>query len=336
MSVLLQIKHYSLVIFVFIVFISFFNVSAHAQVATASLDPTQPVTMPAAAAWRGAMVLGGNYLEQTGSRSLNEQQIAQFEGTGFSGNAVFQISNFYIDGYASQITTDAKIQQYDPAGGKINLALTDSRLNVAIAGNDFVTIGLGVRSVDSTDYFDPTSDSVKTNQTRTVGSISIKTMDVFYLGLGFERVKENSDYAEDLNWNNVLGGIGVKLGDPGGTRFRVEYSFAYSDEVENEALGDLLESKHNKTTTSRLGVELMFSGLLFSLNGKQTNIDLSTNSAPPGVILPDEMLKSKTSGGVLWIPKEGLLLGFYFANETTTYSFKDERTEFQINLGYLF
>lgn len=336
MSVPLKPKFSFLHLLVTVAFITFFIIPAHAQVITASLDPTQPVTMPAAAAWREAMVLGGSYLEQTGTRTLNKQQIYQFEGSGFSANAVFQISNFFIDGYTSQIKTDAKIDQYYPAGGVINLAHSDNRLNIALTGNDFVTIGLGARVIDSTDYFDPTFDSATTSQMRTIGSISIKTMEFLYFGLGYERVRESNDFAVDLNWNNLLGGLGVKLGEAGATRFRAEYSFAFSPRTENDVQGDLLPAKHNETTTHRLGMELMFSGLLFAFNGKQTNIDLSSVSAPPGVVLPDKMSKSRTSGGVLWIPDEGLMLGFYFANEVTTFSFKDERSEFRINLGYLF
>ena len=336
MSVPLKPKFSFLHLIVIVAFITFFIIPAHAQVITASLDPTQPVIMPAAAAWREAMVLGGSYLEQTGTRTLNDQQIYQFEGSGFSANAVFQISNFFIDGYASQIKTDAQIEQYYAGGGIINLARSDNRLNIALTGNDFVTIGLGARMVDSTDYFDATFDSATNSQMRAIGSISIKAMDVFYFGVGYERVRESSDYAVDLNWNNLVGGIGVKLGQPGSTRLRAEYSFAFSPSAENEVQGDLRPSKHNETTTHRLGAELMFSGLLFALNGKQTNIDLSDVSAPPGTVFPDEMSKSRTSGGVLWIPDEGLMLGFYFANETTTYGFKDSRSEFRINLGYLF
>jgi len=315
--------------------IACFHLPANAQVVTASLDPTASVIMPAAAAWREASVIGASYLEQTGSRSLNDQQIYQFEGSGYSGNAVFQISNFYIDGFTSQITTDAKIEQYFPAGGKINLAKSDNRLNVALTGNDFVTLGLGVRSMDSTDYLDATTDTAKTQSVRTIGSISIKTMDIFYIGTGYERVKESSSYAVDLNWNNILGGIGMKVGEQGSTRFRAELSFAYSPESKNDVQGNLQQSVHYQTTTSRLGLELMFSGLLFALNGKQTTIDLSDVSNP-AFPTPDEMKKTRTSGGVLWIPAEGLMLGFYFGNETTTYSYKDERSEFRINLGYLF
>lgn len=319
----------------FAVAIMFFHTSGHAQVVTAAFDPTQPVIMPASAAWREAMIVGASYREQTGTRSLNDQQIYQFEGAGYSANAAFQINNFFVDGFTNQIQTDAKIDQYYPAGGKINLALSDNRLSVALTGNDFVTIGLGARAIDTTDYLDATLDAATTNQVRTIGSISIKAMDMFYIGGGYERVKESSNYAVDLNWNNIIAGIGMKVGQPGETRLRLEYSVAYSPETVNEIQGDLQLSIHNKTTISRLGLELMFSGLLFSVNGRQTNIELGSVSNPQADA-PAELENTQTSGGVLWIPAEGLLLGFYFANETTSYTFTDERSEFRINMGYLF
>ncbi len=302
-----------------------------AQVVTPSMDPTQSILMPSAAGWREKPAIGIGYHEGSGTRDLQDEQIYQFDDSGMDGNLSFKAGNVFVEMYASQKKTDVKREQY--YDGRINLQTNDGRLNIALAGNDFVTIGLGVRATESIDQISAVFENETTNALRTIGSISVKTLDMFFLGLGFERVKEESSYAVDLTWNNLIGGLGLQLGQPGGTRFRVEYSLANSESEENGLEGDQEVNRHPATSITRASVELMFSGLLFSLLSEEASIevDMIENSEPI-----DEIKAANSQGGVLWIPENGLSIGFYFLTNTVQSSYDDSKGSFKVKLAYIF
>jgi len=306
--------------------------AASAQVATPSLDTTQPVSMPSAAAWRETASDGAGYFKGSGTRELENQQIYQFDTTGMEASFTLQASNFFLDGYHRQTTTNVKLEQYYE--GTIQLGGSDSRVNLALAGNDFVTIGLGGRSLIGQVFIDATHDAEETTETRTIGAISMKTLDMLYLGLGFERVKEENSYAVGLTWNNLIGAVALRLGQPGGTRFRVEYAIEVSDEAQNEIRGGLQENIHPATVVTTASCELMFSGLLFAFKGEETRLD-SRSASQNGKVV-DEAKRTLTQGGVLWIPEKGLSLGFYFITLTHQESFTDNNGLFRVNVGYLF
>ena len=125
------------------------------------------------------------------------------------------------------------------------------------------------------------------------------------------------------------------FGSPGATQFRAEYSYASSPKAESDAQGDLLSSIHHETIVSRFSGDLLMKGLLFSGKSIQTKQLLAEPYDHVGEKF-SEKVTTNTEGGVLWIPQEGLVLGFYFAAESTSYFYEDEHTEFRINLAYIF
>lgn len=301
------------------------------QVATPSMDPTQPVVMPSAAGWREKPSVGVSYQDGSGDRDLFSDQVYQFDKTGMDGNLAFKAGNVFVELYAAQTKTDVTLEQfYD---GRINLKKNDGRLNIALAGNDFVTIGLGIRSTESQDHITAVYDNETTKMLRTIGSVSIKSMDMFYFGLGFERVSEESSYAVDLTWSNLVGGVGLQLGQPGSTRFRLEYSMASSESVENKLKGDMAASQHPSTTVTRMSAEVMFSGLLFSLLSTESisQVDMIENGEEI-----DKIKAVDSQGGVLWIPENGLSIGFYFLTNKIESSYDDTNGSFKVKLAYLF
>lgn len=301
------------------------------QVITPSMDPTQPVLMPSAAGWRETPAVGISYHDGSGNRDLHGEQVYQFDNTGMDSNLSFKAGSVFVELYVSQDKTDVRLEQfYD---GRFNKQTNDGRLNLALAGNDFVTIGLGVRAVESTDFITAVYDDVTTSSMRTIGSISVKTMDMFFLGLGFERVKEETSYSVELTWNNAIGGVGLQLGQPGSTQFRMEYSLASSESEENSAKGDLTGNRHPATTVVRASAELMFSGLLFSLLSEEAVVqeDMMENGDQI-----DEVKVVDSQGGVLWIPENGLSIGFYFLTNTVQSSYDDSKGSFKVKLAYLF
>lgn len=304
---------------------------AYGQVITPSMDPTQAILMPSAAGWREKEAVGIGYQEGSGTRDYKDEQIYQFDSSGMDGNLSLKVGNVFVEMYASQKKTDVKREAYSE--GEINLQTDDGRLNIALAGNDFVTIGLGVRSVETKDEISANNNDETTKSMRTIGSISVKTLDMIFLGLGFERVKEESSYAVDLTWNNLIGGVGLQLGQPGGTRFRAEYSLANSDSEENGLEGDMTATSHPATSITRMSAELMFSGLLFSLMAEEAieEVDIIENNEPV-----DEIKTVSNQGGVLWIPENGLSIGFYFLTNTVESSYDDSKGSFKVKLAYIF
>jgi hypothetical protein len=301
------------------------------QVITPSMDPTQSVLMPSAAGWREKPAAGFGYLEGSGTRDLHGEQIYQFDDSGMDGNLAFKAGNVFVEMYAAQKTTTVK---YSIAyQGHMNFQSDDGRLNIALAGNDFVTIGLGARSTDSLDFIDAVYDSESTSALRTIGSISVKTMDMFYLGLGFERVKEQSSYAVDLTWNNLISGVAMHLGQSGGTQFRVEYSLALSESEENGLNGGEQESYHPATNISRLSAEMMFSGLLFSVVSEDIKMEVDMMENGESI---KEISMTNTQGGVLWIPDNGLSIGFYFLANSAEASYSDSKSAFKVKVAYIF
>ena len=301
------------------------------QVVTPSIDPTQSILMPSAGGWREKPAAGVGYHEGSGTRDLDGQQIYQFDISGMDGNLAFTIGNVFIEMHGSQSTTNVQLDQY--YDGRFNLQSNDARLNIALAGNDFVTIGLGVRSTESTDFIDANYNSETSTAVRTIGSISVKTLDMFYFGLGFERVKEENSFAVDLTWNNLIGGTAVHLGQPGGTQFKAEYSLAHSESQENSLSGSLAENNHPQTRISRMSAELMFSGLLFAFMSEEKNIDVDIIENSQTI---KEIKRVNNRGGVLWIPENGLSIGFYFLTENNTASYEDSISSFMVKLAYIF
>jgi hypothetical protein len=304
-----------------------------AQSITAPFDPTEPVHLPAAAGWREDKVAGATYREASGNRKIDGDEQYKFDSSGVSANLHFKMGNMSVDSGWEQNSTQATADQLTE--GWINLDYDIGRFNIALSGNDFVTVGLGAKTNRSHDYFDATHDSETTTQTSIIGSLSVKTFDFLYLGGGYERVKEESTFRVDNTWNALTLGASVIFGDKGTTRLRLEYAVANSARTESDAQGQEDTAIHFKTDTSNYAAELMFSGLLFSARGTEQKIfmDQSENSLQS---VPDILTISKNEAGVLWVPPNGVVLGFYFATYRTSYFFDDVQTEFRINFGYVF
>ncbi len=305
-----------------------------AQVVTAPFDPTDSVDNPAAAGWREGKSIGFVYSEASGNRTIDSDEAYKFETNGTSVNGHLKISNISLDAAWQRSKTDTTVEHhYDDSW--VNLDSDITMANVALLGNDFVAVGLGVKVRNSTDYFDATHDAETSTQTSIAGSISVRPMDVFFIGGGFERVKEDSSYKVENVWNVTTLGLALMLGEPGGTRFRTECAYSASPMEDSSSQGDLQEAVHNETTTSMFAAELMMNGLLFSAKTTEKRIRLKDSVNHDGKSY-EEIVFNDVEAGVLWVPQAGVALGFYFASSQTAFFFDDDNSEFRINIGYIF
>lgn len=303
------------------------------QVITAPFDVTKAVIMPAASGWRADSGVGINYRESSGNRVLDSNEIYKFETSGYGANAHFKLSNMSLDFGYQQKTADVTATTYYP--GVINLEYSTSRANMAMSGNDFVSVGLGASAVTSMDWYDATNDAETTKESGIGGSIAVKTLDFLYLGGGFERVKQESNFRVSNSWNVTTMGAAVMFGSPGETQFRAEYSYSSSPRAESDAQETLASAVQPATTISRFSADLLLNGLLFSGVSTQKTLKHQSPYLHNGNSY-DQTVKTYTEGGVLWIPPSGLVLGFYFATEATSFFYEEEHSEFRINVAYIF
>lgn len=310
-----------------------FPLAISAQSITAPLDPTHATRMPAATGWRQFEAVGLTYRESSGNREVNSEETHTFDTSAMTAHAQFKISNVALEAGWMQSSTEVTVDKESDL--YVNLDYTRGLLHAALTGDDFVSVGLGGQELKMHDYIDSENRDEETVESSIIGSISVKMFEFLYLGGGYERVKEQSTYKVDNSWNNALLGLSILLGEPGGTRFRAEYSYASSPKSISEGQADKIEAEHYETEVSRYSVELMMSGLLFALNGSQERMHLEDS-----VVYEDESYEKITitnnEAGVLWIPENGVSLGFYFANSKESFVFEDDESEFRINLAYVF
>ena len=79
----------------------------------------------------------------------------------------------------------------------------------------------------------------------------------------------------------------------------------------------------------------MFSGLLFSGNLIEKSSDITYTDSVTNVV-NNQVKESLSKMGVLWIPDNGLILGFYFITNTLDREFNDTKSEFMTKIGYVF
>ncbi len=306
-----------------------------AQSITASLDPTDFVRMPAAASWRDTEGLGGSYREASGNRSIDGNETHKYDISATSANLHLKFSNVSFDAgigqWANSITTEQ--QQNIP----MLLDQSIGRISLSLLGNEFVSIGLGAWENNRHEYQDATEDNLNITESAIVGSISVRVFDFLYLGGGYERVKEESDGRVENNWNNALIGASAMFGEPGGTRLRLEYSHLNSPRAESDSQGSSKESIHREIQTNSYAAELMLNGLLFVGRGSEEKMFFKDpKTIPPSTKEYDVLTLTSNEAGVLWVPENGIVLGFFFTTTKTSFAFEDEISEFRINVGYIF
>ena len=307
--------------------------SAWSQVVTPPMDITDAPDMPGAVGWMEGIRGGGLYLERGQERVSNGETIFDTNVSGFQGNLAFAVGNANV--VASYYEDSSKVSLGYNYEESIHISTSDTIVSAAITGGEFTTIGLGVRTIVSDDYVSRENPLEKTTENRTIGGISFVFFESLYFGGGVERVNQSSTYTVDNDWTNVVTGTAYQIGEPGGAQFRLEYSFRYSPESVKDANNDELESAHYKTTTSRLNLDLMFSGLLFAISGLDRRINAQPEHPTTGKAI-EEIKQTRNQFSVLWIPQEGLSLGFAFAKIEEKNTFQEKGDEFQIKGGFVF
>lgn len=312
--------------------------SARAQVVTPSLDPTEPIVLPAAAGWRQTETVGVSSFERTGSRSgpPTDQAYYEFLGTGATFFFNFRMGeSLAVEGYSSNEAIAISKDVYQD--GFVVTGTAESRFAITLSHEEFAVFGLGLHTDQVSGHFfdNMTLDEFDetTVETKTIPSLSIKFGDSFYLGGGLERVKESSDTMVDNHWSNVVTGLAFMTGSPDTTMYRFEYSLSSSPKAVSAPKQGKDESYHPNTTTSRINLELKIEGLVLIASTKTTIKTYDDDFVGPLEKI-DTIVNSKF--GVLLAPMEGPILGFIFHNDSENFYFDDKFESFEIKVAYAF
>lgn len=304
-----------------------------AQVAMPSLDLTTPVISSAAAAWEKVSYGTLSYYESSGDRRLDQNDTYKFDSDGVYATALYSAESFCLGGSYRDRTTDVKMSQtYD---GEIPLEENEGRAYLALLLDGFATIGIGAYEKGEKKYLDTLNPSVETRQSAMSGSTSLRFMEYYYFGFQADRVRQKREDTVDNSWMDYTFGLAALFGQEGQTQLRVEYSETHSPRSEESPWDGKQGDVHPKTTISRGAVEIKIKGLLFS--GKRTEtIQDRVFTSMDNNQTATEHRRVETEGSVVWVPPQGLMLGFSFVQDQTEHVYEDSHMAFKINVGYLF
>lgn len=324
-------------IFLFIIITSgLVTLPIFGQVVTPSLNIISKPVMPAVSSWLKKNSVGGEYKDGNGKRELDGQEIYDLEVEGSLGVIAFSMGSLDIDAYVNEarynVENDAT---YD--GIYLN-DLSETYISLSLTGQGNVTIGLAMHNVKK-NVFDSSADYEDFNveQSGIIGSFSVKVFDFLYIGAGLERITESSDITIDNEWTEATGGIAFWFGQDTDTQLRVEASVTESPKAESEAepTDEKFSAEHANHRITRVNVDLMMNGLLFTYaNLNQITFEETVNSSTGESV--DQSEKIVNEGSVQWMPEEGLILGFAFESSEYKEVFSDRIDSFKVNLGFIF
>jgi len=306
---------------------------ASAQFLVPTLDPTVPTLTAAATGWRTHHVMAASYSDRTGQRKISGVQ--DFEYAGAVSRAVlglkFDTTAMDFSGVSESLHTVPAAPYSQP----VTLKREVSRVSLAMLGSDFVSLGLTSVAEKQTDWASIDYPVVSSKVEKTGGSLSIKMGSSFYAGGGFSRVKESSYLSVDNNWVETNFGAALKTGTPGGTQFHMEFGYFGSPSSQKEAVAGQGAAVHGQTAVQIGTIELDMGGLVFTANGKTEVVNAKIVDLLSG-LSADSITTTQSSGGVLWVPQEGMVLGFSFGNKMVTQIYDDSFSDFEVKLGYIF
>lgn len=318
-----------------------------AQHATAWLDPTNPSELPSAVSWRFGSALGIQHIHYyAGSGTDKYANDAEYEISSTATRYLlsFQPSKLSIE--ASGMPEYKQIIRETPADGDVTLKQSEARLNLAVRGQDRLSIGLAA----GTKRFEKSTNDVNETYKFLSGSVSMRLMEVFYLAYGIEHIQDKSDGRAGNSWADQHYALGIMVGSPKANQYRFEYSITESPESlqEGDATSDINSSYKLKSTTKRYALEVLVSNWYFSYSNvllELLNYDNANYFASNDVYFEETsgIKASKSKIGVGYKTQGGLFLsGNYIRTRidvpdlSGSVFLKRDLAEYSINLGYSF
>lgn len=304
-----------------------------AQVASPSLNLSRPSQASAVVGWKEETSAQASYFEGNGKRRQRGSDIYEFSSTGSGSGLTLPFWMLTLDAQAQNRSYKTKINERQE--GTLPIDYTASHVALAISDNpSWYSLGVGSGDQQQNDYqsrFQPKKFSQESSMD---GSLSLKLGDWFYLGNGVRMINDHTDERVDLFRSERLAGVGMIFGQPGESRFRMEISRIESPKAFEAKDANLAYQRHDHELTDIQEAEVLIQGLLFSGRSVTKTVDEKIANGSDKTQMTTEI---RREGGVIWVPKSGLYLGFAFINEVLEHpSYTDSHSSFQINTGYIF
>ena len=310
-----------------------FASSGFAQIVTAPLDPTQPVLTGAAAGWRMKASAVGAYFTGSGKRSL--EGVESFEYTRSGNTAGITIPWGPVAFEASSLNWSQQTTLADSYDDDLPVSLASAEAHIGLNHDEWASIGVSTKDITEINYLGTDAIEDSNSENSLGGSLSLQMGGVFFLGAGTNDVKSSGDFVVNNRWKETQVGLGLIFGSPEGSQFRVETSMVGSPETKQKAFDGKDAAYHPKSEVEYNQIEFSISGLLFAVTEKRNKAEYKY-TGEDGTVYSDSMETVVIESGVLWIPQDGLVLGFYFVNEKAIEEFEDTNSSFKIHSGYIF
>ena len=326
------------------IMISFFTLAAHAQVATPYLDASAHSKGPAAVGWRYNGIVSayaGSVSESkiTTNRTATADEVEVGEVTKTATlptlTAAYRGEEFGAElYYANGIKTTGDSEWTFATGipdwtNKTTETQDDLRLNLAYVFGETLSLGLGYwnqkwkEEVEGDVYIPtfapppaplylpfPLDGDTTINKSEISLMVSWRLMEMIYLAGGIENVAQNAEASgpldyDDNSWSNTVFGVGIVVGEPEESQFRVEYAMSQSPESIKE--GDMTttgDHVHHATDTTYTSLEAKFGSFLVTyraVKAEEKEIDDTME------FIVDE----DTTAGIGWMPFEGFSIMAY-------------------------
>jgi len=304
-----------------------------AQVASPSLNLSQPNLTSAVAGWREEISAQASYFEGNGKRRQGGSDVYEFSSTGSSSGLTLPFWILTLEAQAQNRSYKTKINERQE--GTLPIDQNDSHVALAISDNpSWFSLGVGSGTAQQNDYQSRLQPKQHSQLSSLDGSLSLKFGDWFYLGNGVRQIRDQTEERVDLFRFERLAGVGMIFGQPGESRLRLEVSRIESPKAFEARDASQAYHRHDHELTDFQEAEVLIQGLLFSGRSMTKTRDEKIANGNSATQMTTE---TRREGGVIWVPKEGLFLGFAFINEVLDHpNYTDSHSSFQINIGYLF
>ena len=237
-----------------------------AQVATPSLDPTNPVEIAAAASWRFGSTVGGGGkwgTQKSESEQLDSNTLSNLSDVAFvNGSYIFAYQpttvTFEISGNVNE--TDYQWDGSDSTSDNLTeYEKNETHVKIAIRGNNQVSVGIEYQAES---YKDASRDS---KFTAYGGSFGMRFLDNIFVSGGLNKKTLKADeFESDMKWQELIGGVAFQFGSPDQKMFKVEGAIKLEDEAEVNLSNSTLSYYRPKTTTTQVSIETILGGYLLS------------------------------------------------------------------------
>ncbi|MBT3982528.1 MAG: hypothetical protein HOE90_14315 [Bacteriovoracaceae bacterium] len=220
---------------------------AHAQVATAQMDPQTTAQSAAAISWRRLTSLSFGYTKTNGDKKPGLLDQVDYEEKGPHAIGNFHLGHMSFQLNYQSLSQDENFGKFDTE--TTNLAILSAlRIGKILAvGADFKKESVGSQEAKVNSWQNLDDGSFDSTTNKLGGSISYKMGEMFFLGARLAMVKNEHTKRVDNFWFERDLGISLLTSGKKGVRLRSELYWHHSPRMKKKAQGSLWVNHHPET-----------------------------------------------------------------------------------------